>query len=305
MFDADRVKKVLQKNFREQRKHTALWVSDSFNREMFLENRIAEVLEPFLADGAQKKLVPAAVRDIRYWHLMQAMQQSFSNGPYPEEQIALAGLHAFWHLECAHAIMESEDPAGYKLYLKDFDTVSLMLALGWSDHAIRLADTLLDRWDEQEGGAGNIAWEALPQYVPWLSIKLYRAWSGDEIDLYAEPEDDQLDGFAGLAKHVLHEDPAVFAQALRQAADFHVLGSGVDDYDPVREYNHWFLPVELLAACRIRELKGLEMPEVAHPLFEASPLCRLHPPVAVPEDALLAKVLPAFAKVTGTLDLDV
>ncbi|MGI2035237.1 hypothetical protein ACRQ1B_22905 [Rhizobium panacihumi] len=225
--------------------------------------------------------------------------------PYPEEQIALAGLHAFWYLECAHAIMESDDPAGYKLYLEDFDTVSLMLALGWPDHAVRLADTLLDRWDEQEGGAGNIAWEILPQYVPWLSIKLYRAWSGDEIELYAEPEDDQLDGFAGLAKHVLHEDPAVFAQALKDAADFHVLGSGVDDDDPVREYNHWFLPVELLAACRIRELKGLALPDVAHPLFESGPLCRLHPPVAMPEDALLAKVLPAFAKATGTLDLEV
>lgn len=305
MSDADRVKKVLQKNFREQRDHVAEWMSEPANRARMYDRRVEKILEPFLADGAQKKLVPAAMRDIRYWHLMQAMQQSFNNGPHPQEQIALAGLHAFWHLECAHAIMESDDPAGYKLYLKDFDTVSLMLALGWPDHAIRLADTLFDRWDEQEGGAGNIAWEALPQYVPWLSIKLYRAWSGDEIDLYAEPEDDQLDGFAGLAKHVLHEDPAVFTKALLQAADFHVLGSGVDDYGPVREYNHWFLPVELLAACRIRELKGLEMPEVAHPLFEASPLCRLHPPVAVPEDALLAKVLPAFAKVTGTLDLDV
>ncbi|MGI2035236.1 hypothetical protein ACRQ1B_22900 [Rhizobium panacihumi] len=55
MSDADRMKKVLQKNFREQRKHIALWVSDPFNKEMFFENRVEEVLEPFLADGSQKK----------------------------------------------------------------------------------------------------------------------------------------------------------------------------------------------------------------------------------------------------------
>lgn len=74
----------------------------------------------------------------------------------------------------------------------------------------------------------------------------------------------------------------------------------------VKDQSYWLFPVELLAACRIRELRGLEVPYVEHPLFDGTPLGRLPERLPVPRDATLDEVLPLFAKATGgTLDLRV
>lgn len=297
------VTNAIDKNLRTQKEESREWIAATDNRERLFDKRKANVLDPFLKDGAKKKLVPAALRDMGTWHLRQALDESINGRRFPQEQLALAGLHSFWHFQTAHAVMESDDPAGYTFYLESFQQVLVMLALGWSSHATRLAETLFDRWDVQKDEAGQVAWQSLPQYMPWLSIKLYDAWKDSESGLDLEPENKKLEGFADLADNVLNEDSKVFGQALSKAADFHALGSGTDDYDPVKDYYHWFFPIELIAACRIRELRGLEVPFVQHPLFDAAPLCRLQPALAVPNDEFLTKVLKSFADATGKLEL--
>lgn len=267
------------------------------------DNRISNTLTPFIENGAKKKLVPAAIRDMGTWYLRTALDQSLNDCQYPYEQLSNAGFYAFWYMECAHAIMESDDPAGYKLYIDDFSQVSTMLALGWPDHAIRLAKTLLNRWSVQDGGSGSVRWKSLPLYVPWVSVKLYHAWRDADANLDHQPENDELGGFSDLVETLLHPNSQIFKEAFLKAADFHALGSGTGDDDPVRDYYNWFFPTELLAACRIRELRGLEVPHIKHPLLDAAPLCRLQPSFAKSVDQFLPQVLLKFAQVTGKLDL--
>ncbi|MBO0664580.1 hypothetical protein LQ948_18690 [Jiella sp. MQZ9-1] len=289
-----------------ERKNARAWISDSFNKELLYDDSVSSLIKPFLADGeSQKKLIPGGLRHISSWYLRLAEDKSLNNTTYPDEELALSGIYKFWYYETAHAIMESDDPAGYRFSMREFTNVSTMLSLGWMNHADRLAATMFDRWDVQEDGNGSISWESLPQYLPWLSVKLYKAWRGSDEVFDFEPRDEQFEGFYPLLKAIFDPSASTFGEALIEAADFHVMGIGMDDYDPVRDEDYWLFPVEILAACRIRQQRGLDLPYVEHPLFDATPLGRYHSPLPVPRDDILEKVLPLYAKVTGKLDLQV
>ncbi|MGV2105345.1 hypothetical protein ACQZ4X_04660 [Agrobacterium vitis] len=302
----DTVDRKIKKILKDEKIDVRAWVSDSFNKELLYDDSVNDSVKPFLADGnAQKKLIPGSLRDISSWYLRLAEDKSLNNTTYPTEELALSGIYTFWYYEAAHAIMESDDPAGYRFSMRDFTNVSTMLSLGWMNHAGRLAETMFDRWDAQEDGNGSISWESLPQYLPWLSVKLYKAWRGSDEMFDFEPKDEQLEGFHPLLQTIFDPSASAFGEALVKAADFHVMGIGTDDYDPVRDEEYWLFPVEILAACRIRQQRGLDIPYVEHPLFDATPLGRYHPPLPIPRDEILEKILPLYAKVTGELDLQV
>ncbi|WP_075639480.1 hypothetical protein [Rhizobium oryziradicis] len=295
-----------EKTLKTEREDVRDWVLEPFNKNHLFSKPIEKKIQPFLNDQqTQKKLIPSSFRDISSWYLRLAEDKSLNYTTYPTEELSLSGLYKFWYYETAHAIMESDDPAGYRFSMRDFTTVSTMLSFGWMNHADRLAETMLDRWDAQEDGNGSISWESLPQYLPWLSVKLYKAWRGSDEVFDFEPKDEQLEGFHPLLKALFDPSASVFGEALIEAANFHVMGIGTDDYDPVRDEEYWLFPVEILAACRIREQRGLDIPYVEHPLFDATPLGRYHHPFPVPRDDILEKVLPLYAKVTGKLDLKV
>ncbi len=302
----DAIEKKIKNILKDEKKDVRAWVSDIFNKELLYDNSVNDSVIPFLSDGkSQKKLIPSCLRDISSWYLRLAEDKNLNNTIYPDEELGLSGIYTFWHYETAHAIMETDDPAGYRFSMRDFTTVSTMLSLGWMNHANRLAETMLDRWDAQEDGNRSISWESLPQYLPWLTVKLYKLWRGSDEVFDFEPDDEQLEGFHPLLKALFDPSASVFGKALITAADFHVMGIGTDDYDPVRDEEYWLFPVEILAACRIRQQRGLDIPYVEHPLFDATPLGRYHPPIPLPNDAILEKLLPLYAKATGTLDLDV
>ena len=306
MTDPDMMKSF-RKNLADQQKFARGWISDAGNESRMHSSRFAKILTPFMQDDqTQKKLVPNAFRSIATWHMRHAMDTNVNEKLFPDERLSLGGLYTFWYQECAHAIMESDDPAGYRLSYRDFIPVCTMLALGWPNHAVRMAETLFDRWDVQKDGNGAVPWETFGEYMPWAAIKLYKAWrDSDEVYEY-EPEIDQLEGFAPMLEKLFDPSARMFGDALAKAADFHVKGCGFDDYDVVKTEDYWFFPVELLAACRIRQLRGLDVIDVSHPLFDATPLGRLHDPLPVPRDETLSKVLPLFAKgIGGNLDLRV
>ncbi|MBO0664597.1 hypothetical protein LQ948_18675 [Jiella sp. MQZ9-1] len=302
----DTVEEKIKNILKEEKKDVRAWVNDSFNKELLYDDSVSSLIKPFLADGeSQKKLIPGGFGDISSWYLRLAEDKSLNNTTYPDEELALSGIYTFWYYETAYAIMESDDPAGYLFSITDFTNVSTMLSLGWMNHADRLAETMFDRWDVEEDGNGSISWESLPLYLPWLSVKLYKAWRGLDEVFDFEPRDEQLEGFYPLLKAIFDPSASTFGEALIEAADFHVMGIGTDDYDPVRDEEYWLFPVEILAACRIRQQRGLDIPYVEHPLFDATPLGRYHSPLPVPRDDILEKVLPLYAKVTGKLDLQV
>ncbi|MUZ74913.1 hypothetical protein GOZ90_19680 [Agrobacterium vitis] len=295
-----------EKTLNTQREDVRDWLLEPFNKNHLLSKPIEKKIQPFLNDEkTQKKLIPGSFRSISVWYRRQAEDKSLNQTLYPAEELALSGIYTFWYYECAHAVMESDDPAGYRFSMRDFTTVSTMLSLGWMNHAGRLAETMFDRWDEQEDGNGSISWESLPQYLPWLSVKLYKAWRDSDEVFDFEPKDEQLEGFHPLLQTIFNPSASAFGEALIKAADFHVMGIGTDDYDPVRDEEYWLFPVEILAACRIRQQRGLDIPYVEHPLFDATPLGRYHSPLPIPRDEILEKVLPLYAKVTGELDLQV
>ncbi|MBO0664582.1 hypothetical protein LQ948_18715 [Jiella sp. MQZ9-1] len=295
-----------EETLKAQREDVRDWILEPFNKNHLFSKPIERKIKPFLNDGQmQKKLIPGSFQSISFWYRRQADNKSLNQTLYPDEELALSGIYTFWHYETACAIMESDDPAGYRFSITDFTNVSTMLSLGWMNHADRLAATMLDRWDVQEDGNGSVSWESLPQYLPWLSVKLYKAWRGSDEVFDFEPRDEQLEGFYPLLKAIFDPSASTFGEALIEAADFHVMGIGTDDYDPVRDEDYWLFPVEILAACRIRQQRCLDIPYVEHPLFDATPLGRYHSPLPVPRDDILEKVLPLYAKVTGKLDLQV
>ncbi len=306
MTDPD-VIKIFKKTLADERIFAQAWVADLSNERRMYSGRFEKVLTPFIQDGrTQKKLVPRSFDSIAFWHMMHARDASLNRSERVGEHLALVALYSFWYQECAHAIMESDDPAGYSLTCRDFIPVCTMLTLGWSNHAVRMAETLFDRWEVQKNGNGAVPWETLGEYMPWVSIKLYKAWRDSDEEYEYEPETAQLDGFAPMLEKLLDPSTRVFGDALAKAADFHVKGIGTDDYDVVKDQSYWLFPVELLAACRIRELRGLEVPYVEHPLFDGTPLGRLPEQLPVPRDATLDEVLPLFAKASGgNLDLRV
>lgn len=306
MTDPD-VIEAFQKNLAYQQEFSRKWVCDEFNNELLYKDSHKDILAPFLTDGQmQKKLVPGALRDVATWHMMNAMDRNVNEKLFPEERLPLSALYRFWYQECAHALMESDDPARYRLSYRNFIPVCTMLSLGWPNHAVQMAETLFDRWDVQKDGNGAVPWETFGEYMPWVAIKLYKAWRDSDEEYEYEPEIEQLDGFAPMLEKLLDPSARVFGDALTKAADFHVKGCGFDDYDVVKDEDYWFFPVELLAACRIRQLRGLEVIYVSHPLFDTTPLGRLHSPLPVPRDETLDKILPLFAKaIGGNLDLSV
>lgn len=129
----------------------------------------------------------------------------------------------------------------------------------------RLAETIFDRWDAQAESNGAVAWKSLPQYLPWLSVKLYKAWRESDETYDLEPDDGEMGEFSPLLETLFDPRPRTFGEALAKAADFHASGCGTDDYDVVNEEELWFFPVELLAACRLRQQRGLELPPLIIP----------------------------------------
>ncbi|MGO7990415.1 hypothetical protein [Rhizobium leguminosarum] len=300
------VEQTIKANLNQEKRDIRDWVADSFNKEILYDEPLSETIEPFVRDGkSEKKLVPDALGSIASWHMRMAMDKSLNEALYPADEIARSGIYRFWHYECAHAVMESDDPAGYKFPMRPFTDVSTMLALGWLSHANRLAETIFDRWDAQTDGNGAVAWKSLPQYLPWLSVKLYKAWRGSDETYDLEPDDGEMADFSPLLEALFDPRPRIFGEALAKAADFHASGCGTDDYDIVNEEELWFFPVELLAACRLRQQRGLDLPPLDYPLFNATPLCRFQNALPVPFDETLAKLLPAYAAATNKFDLKV
>jgi hypothetical protein len=287
------------------------------SKKRMYDEELSEIIVPFVNGDSSPfifKNVPSAIRSNSKYFELAFIHAALRNGQFDRSQLGLSALYKYWHNRTVLALMTSDDPggrAGYIISTEEFVDVLLFLAIDWPDHARETVETLLDYWDAGFR-SGQIPFEIVPDYPGWFAIKLARQWLGDAVDerYEFEPADADLKALNGVLQTWNNPDVTVFQTALDEAATFHVLESGEnrdswsgDDRFAIPDDFHWFFPVELLAACRLRQYKGLEMPNFSHPLFQATVMGPLPTPIPVPEDDLLNQLLPLFAKVTGKLTL--
>lgn len=311
------IEQTIQNNKKKLTKLVAKWVENESNKQILLDEELSDIIYPFVKSGGTqfKKNVPRSLQNISVYYQMQFMNASLQGNVFDKALIGKSALYKYWHYQTLMALMTSNDPGGRDSYSKssiEFADILLYLALDWHKEARSTAATLLDYWDAGFRD-GQIPFEVIPDYPGWFAIKLARQWLGPDVvdERYEfEPKDKELKALDGVFQNWRNPDVAIFQNALDEAASFHVLESGEngtsgtgDERYAIPDDFHWFFPVELLAACRLREYEGLVMPKFTHPLFEATAMGPLQTKTAVPKDEMLDQLLPVFAKATGNLEL--
>jgi hypothetical protein len=310
------LEKIIEKNKTKISKSVKDWLNEESNRKRLYDDEINEIINPFISSSGNlfKKNLPRSLYWISYFQRMKFLDAALQFNYFDKLLVGKLAIYRFWHYKSVFALMTSADPGGRDGYSKstvEFADILLFLAIDWPDHARDGLDTLLDYW-EAGFRSGQVPFEIVPDYPGWFAIKLARQWLGDAIDerYELEPADEELKSLNGVLRTWHNPDVSVFQTALDEAATFHALESGEnrdswtgDERFAIPDNFYWFFPVELLAACRLRQYKGLIMPKFTHPLFEATVMGPLPTTVPVPKDDMLDQILPLFAKVTGNLEM--
>jgi hypothetical protein len=168
--------------------------------------------------------------------------------------------------------------------------ISDCLVLGWQEMALDLTQRII--WALNNGGCpdGN---DESHRRAQFFVLRLMASWKGTPdlkgpVCAFDEPL------FNSLIEHWRTPNPDELAPLLLAACDRHVNQSLHGDilkgmnYDFSVEY--WYTPFEVLIVLKLRELIGLQNPELSHPLL-ATPLGQLPQPVPAFTDELLESVL--------------
>jgi hypothetical protein len=183
------------------------------------------------------------------------------------------------------------------------DSGGQLLALAWA-----LGDLKVVRWLSEElirFPCNFKGWQINP-LEPML-LQLYALWQGLDIDWANYPKA-KLGVYRSL--FAAWDEPARLPAALEICCDYHLIRTGESGYQEFFDHPFDILPAEILAVHRLRELQGLPMPVIAHPLMETA-LGSLPAPVRSPRDELLQKILdiiardvPEFIDATRVTDAD-
>jgi len=194
-----------------------------------------------------------------------------------------ARLAFFWHRQ--YDVLFPSHPQPIHLMDWEPETTSMALAfmLGWREQAViqgYIATATLNQDYSLECGYGG-----RHRRGHAFMLRLFAAWRNDGTG-YRFPEwAHAVPVYETLLQRWRLADSQELTQLLHTACEHH-LQQGIQD--TAKEFHDFGddrltrVPVEILMVLRLREIEGLSVPSVEHPLMEA-PFDALLPPVPVPE----------------------
>jgi hypothetical protein len=234
-----------------------------------------------------------ADEDLKKWTAQRAAAQNDA------QQLASSGTDwlDFWRRSVAYAygscrMMQHSGGLQYWI-LEVANTAACCLALGWTDRAVMLFRQLAEGIARGQFGDYD-AKKTKPFFqrrTQFFLLRMVAEWQGIALPTLPPQADDEL-LFCALLSHWRTPDVEILAPLLLTACDRHthlaLIRKDSPDFDTSGELT--YVPFEILAVLRVREILGLSNPALDHPLM-ATAFGVLPEPGEPYRDALLDGVI--------------